>query len=171
MLDHVSRRTPPIVKNLRAQNVAAYAPDRGIALFAQPLMAELLGIVIMHFEGTVVDVRGGVCGHEESMVVYRFVAAIYVCEDGDVFCLVLAVARRVVGYVEEVGRREVEVSSIPLHLLVEILHTEAVMSQFMNCGWAGRESVEFPHARFVGFVVVDYLFWQLACGRGRLAVD
>ena len=59
MLYHVPTGIPPVIKDLRAQDVTPDAPDALVPLFGEPLMAQLLGIEIVDLERAVVDVAGG----------------------------------------------------------------------------------------------------------------
>lgn len=50
MLDHVAGGIPPIVKNLRAQDMTTNAPNRLILLLGKPLVTQCLRVKIVHFE-------------------------------------------------------------------------------------------------------------------------
>ena len=50
MLNHVARRVPPVIEDLRAEDMPANAPDGLVVLLGEPLVAEGLGVEIVHFE-------------------------------------------------------------------------------------------------------------------------
>ena len=69
MLDHIPRSIPPIIEYLAAQNMPPHAPHIRIPLANQPLMAQILRIEVVDFEGAVVHVRFFGGRHEEGVVV------------------------------------------------------------------------------------------------------
>lgn len=83
MFHHVARCIPPIVENLRSKNVTPNAPDRLVAFLRQPLVSQVLGIIIMNLEGAVMNVgRWRVCTQEEAVVIRRRRAEIEVRKRG-----------------------------------------------------------------------------------------
>lgn len=50
MLNHIPSGIPPVIKNLRAQNVPANAPHRLILLIGKPLVSKLLSVEVMNLE-------------------------------------------------------------------------------------------------------------------------
>ena len=84
-------RVEPVVKDLAAHDVAAYAPAVLVALVAQPVVAEHLGVKVVRLEGRVVHVALGPLEEEEAVVVYFFVAAVQPEEDCYVFVGVVVV--------------------------------------------------------------------------------
>ena len=84
MLNHIPRSIPPIIKKLAPQNMSSNSPNTLIPFTNKPLVAQVLGIEVVHFEGAVVHVRGGVSGHEEGVVVGVSGADVDVAKDGDV---------------------------------------------------------------------------------------
>lgn len=60
-------------------------PHRLVVLVCQPLVPQFLRIKVMHFERAMVDVRCGVCAHEETVVVDVLVATVDMSEERDVF--------------------------------------------------------------------------------------
>ena len=142
MLDHEARRVPPVVEQLRAEDVAADAPDGLVPFAREPLVAEVLRVEVVDLEGAVVHVCGRVCVQEEAVVVHVLGPAVDVGEEGDVFsCILLlgrgggggVVAAVVVGvrlrHPEKIRRDDVEVARVELDLRLEILDAETVVTQ------------------------------------------
>lgn len=75
-------RVVPVVKDLAAHNVAADAPAVGVALVAQPVVTEHLGVKVVRLKGRVVDVHLGALKEEEAVVVYQLAAPVEPEEDG-----------------------------------------------------------------------------------------
>jgi len=157
MLNHIARRIPPIIKDLRSKDMPANTPHTLIPFLREPLMTEILRVKVVDFETGVVDVRGWVRRHEESVMVNIVLSAVDVCEDGDIACLL--VARRWIGDVEEVRRREIEIARVPLQLCWKVLYTEPVVAELVDSGWTRGEAVEFSDSWLVRLVVVDDLLW------------
>lgn len=138
----------PVVKDLAAHDVAADSPAVLVALVAQPVVAQDLGVEVVGLEGGVVHVALGTLEEEETVVVDLLVAAVQPEEDGYVFVLVvivelfwwvLAALRSAQGssnwqfaYLAGV---EVEVFRVELVALLEICHAHAVMAQFVYWSW------------------------------------
>lgn len=144
----------PVVKDLAAHDVAADAPAVLVALVAQPVVAQDLGVEVVGLEGGVVHMALGALEEEEAVVVDLLVAAVQPEEDGYVFVLVvivelfwwvLAALRSAQGsnwqfaYLAGV---EVEVFRIELVALLEICHAHAVMAQFVYWRWALLKALE-----------------------------
>jgi len=118
MLHHKPRRVPPIIEQLRTQNMSSDPPHGGVLFRHQPLVAQLLRVEVVHLETAVVDVGRGVCGHEEGVVVGVLLAYVDVHEGCDVFAgLALA------GDEEEVGGCEVEGAGVEVEHVFEALDT------------------------------------------------
>lgn len=81
----------PVVKDLAAHDVAPHAPAVLIALVAQPVVAQDLGVEVVGLEGRVVDVALGALEEEEAVVVDLLVAAVQPEEDGYILVLVVVV--------------------------------------------------------------------------------
>ena len=64
--------------------MAANAPAVAVALFAQPVVAEDLGVEVVGLEGGVVRVELGALVEEEAVVVDLLLAPVQPPEDGDV---------------------------------------------------------------------------------------
>ena len=114
MLNHIARSIPPVIEDLASQDMPPNTPHTLIALIRQPLVAQMLGVEVVHFEGGVVNVRGRVRGHEEAVVVDEFLAQVEMQECCDDLAWWVRVCRR--GgwlHVEEVGGHEVEVLRVP----------------------------------------------------------
>lgn len=128
MLNHIPRRIPPVIKNLRSQNVPPNAPHSLIPLIRKPLVAQFLGIEVVDLERTVMHVRGWVRGHEKGVVVDVGGAAVDVCEEGDVF---LAVGGCGVGGVDvkEVAGGDVEGAGVEVDEGVEFGGADAVVAE------------------------------------------
>ncbi len=98
----------------------ADAPNTLVLLLRKPLMSKKLGVEVMHLEGAVVYVVLGVLAgregcHEHGVVVGEGLAAVDVCEDGDVFTggftgLFVGLVER---NVQHVRGAEVEVGGVP----------------------------------------------------------
>lgn len=127
VLDHIVGGIPPVVEDLRPEDMPADAPDGVVALLVQPLVPEHLGVVVVHLEGAVVHVAGLVGAHEEGVVVDVVVAAVDVREDGHVLPGAVGLVD-----VEEVGGHEVEVLQVEVELAGEVLDAEAVVAQLGN---------------------------------------
>ena len=84
MLNHVSCCIPPVVEQLRPQDMPSDSPHALISFRSQPLVAQILCVEIMHFKGAVVHMRSLVCGHKESVMVCIARTNVDVGEDGDV---------------------------------------------------------------------------------------
>lgn len=88
-------------------------------------MAKILGIVIVDFEGAVVDVTRFIGTHEESVVVHEVLPAIDVGKDGHVFLLSVRIN------VKNVAGNEVKISRVELDLLVEVGHAKAKVAELL----------------------------------------
>lgn len=71
--------------------MAPHAPAVLVALVAQPVVAEDLGVKVVRLEGRVVHVALGALEEEEAVVVDLLVAAVQTEEDGYVFVFVVVV--------------------------------------------------------------------------------
>lgn len=91
VLEDEAGRVEPVVKDLAAHDVAADAPAVLVALVAQPVVAQDLGVKVVRLKGRVVDVALGALEEEEAVVVDLFVAAVQPEEDGYVFVFVVVV--------------------------------------------------------------------------------
>lgn len=91
VLEDEAAGVEPIVKYLAAHNVAADAPAVLVALVAQPVVAQDLGVKVVRLERGVVHVALGALEEEEAVVVDFFVAAVQPEEDGYVFVGVVVV--------------------------------------------------------------------------------
>lgn len=127
MLHHIPRSIPPIIKDLTTQYMSSDSPYALIPLTGKPFVPQVLGVEIMHFETTVVNVRGWVRGHEECVVVCVAGSEVYVEEYGDVGAL--GWLSRVGGYVEEVCRGEVEGGDVPFQECGKVFDAETVVAQ------------------------------------------
>lgn len=81
----------PVVEDLAAHDVAAHAPAVLVALVAQPVVAQDLGVEVVSLEGGVVHVALGALEEEEAVVVDLLVAAVQPEEDGYVLVFVVVV--------------------------------------------------------------------------------
>lgn len=81
----------PVVEDLAAHDVAADAPAVFVALVAQPVVAQDLGVEVVSLEGGVVHVALGTLEEEETVVVDLLVATVQPEEDGYVLVLVVVV--------------------------------------------------------------------------------
>lgn len=77
-------RVEPVVKDLAAHDVSPDTPAVGIALVAEPVVAEDLGVKVVRLKGRVVDVHLGPLEEEEAVVIHQLVAPIQAEEDRDV---------------------------------------------------------------------------------------
>lgn len=128
MLNHVPRRVPPVIENLRSQNMPPNTPHSLISLICKPLVAELLGVEVVNLEGAVVHMRGWIGGHEERVVVNVGGAAVDVREKGDVF-LAGGGCRVGVVDVEEVAGGDVEGAGVEVDEGVEFGGADAVVAE------------------------------------------
>lgn len=162
----------------RSKDMSANSPHTGVLLPCQPLVAQMLRVVIMHLERAVMHVCSRISRHEERVVVDRVRAAVNVHENGYLFSATtvdrVGFAIRVCTGVwrrdiEEVSGREIEVPRIPLDLLFEIQHAQPVVPKLVHCSRTRRKAVELAYARFIFgcFEVVDNFLWVLAL-RSRL---
>ena len=125
MLNHESRWIPPVIEQLRPKDMPSDTPDRLVAFLLQPLVAEVLCVEIMDFEGAVVDVRCFGLVQEEAMVVYVFGASVDVSEERNVLLRSVLVGF----HPEKVRGDNVEGSRVELDLRLEVLHAEAVVTE------------------------------------------
>jgi len=124
VLNHVMRSVPPIVEDLRSEDVSPDAPDGLVALLGQPLVTQHLSVVVVYLERAVVYVARLVGAHEEGMVVDVVVAAVDVREDGHV----LLRSVRLVD-VQEVRRYEVEVFQVEVQLAGKVLYAQTIVAE------------------------------------------
>lgn len=89
VLQNKPGRIKPVIKDLAAHDVSPNTPAVGVALLAQPVVAEHLGVEVVGFEGGVVDVRLGALEEEKAVVVDEFGAAVETEEDGYVDVVVV----------------------------------------------------------------------------------
>ena len=123
MLDHISSSVPPVIKDLRAQNVSANAPHRLIILVGKPLVSKFLRVEVMNLERAMMDMRCCIPAHEEAVVVDVIGAAINVSEKRDVLLLAIFLQ------VEEVCRHNVEVGGIEVDQIVKFLGANSEVSK------------------------------------------
>lgn len=143
MLNHIPVRIPPVVKNLRSQNVPSYAPDRLVALLGQPLVAQHLCVIIVHLERTVVYMTGVAGRHEEAVMVDIVLTTVYVREHSN---RLLSLVRE--GDLKEVGWHDVEVCQIKLNLRFEIAYTESIVAKLVIVS-NGKDKNEGQPTRFI----------------------
>lgn len=124
MFHHVPRGIPPIVENLRSKNVASNAPDRLVTLVSQPLVSQMLSIIIVDLERAVVDVSSRRVGtQEEAMVIRVRHAKVEVRKHAnDVFLTIHS-------YVQKISRHDVEVRGVEFEQLVKALCAVAKVAQ------------------------------------------
>lgn len=141
VLENEAGRVEPVVKDLAAHDVAPHAPAVLVALVAQPVVAQDLGVKVVRLKGRVVDVALGALEEEEAVVVDLFVAAVQPEEDG--YVLVFVVVVELIfgecqlrygglrglfrGFIYLAGV-EVEVFRVELVALLEICHAHAIMT-------------------------------------------
>lgn len=136
VLDHEAVDVPPVVEDLGAEDVPADAPDGLVFLLGEPLVAQRLGVEVVHFKGAVVHVLvdvGGQGRQEHGVVVDEALAAVDVGEERDFL------AGGLVGFrvdvvewdVEDVARHDVEVARVPVHSRGEVFHVEAKVAELL----------------------------------------
>lgn len=150
-------RVEPVVKDLAAHDVAPDAPAVFVALVAQPVVAQDLGVKIVRLKGRVVHVALGPFEEEEAVVVYFFVAAVQPEEDCYVLVVVIVVELykwgvsgllwctrpfHWVGCGAYLAGVEVEVFRVKFIALLEICHAHAVMPQLVHRCWALLKALE-----------------------------
>lgn len=126
VLHNITSGIPPVVKDLRAQDMSAHAPGQLVPLLHQPLMAQLLGVEVVHLEGAVVYMGAlGTGAEEDAVVVHEGVAEVEVDErrHEDLVAFVLDV--------EEVGGDEVEGGGVELEEDVEFQGSIAEMAKLV----------------------------------------
>lgn len=126
VLHNITGGIPPVVEDLRAQDMSAHAPGQLIPLLHQPLMAQLLGVEVVHLEGAVVYMGAlGTGAEEDAVVVYEGVAEVKVREhcDEDSVAFVLDV--------EKVGGDDVEGGGVELEEGVEFQGAIAEMAKLV----------------------------------------
>lgn len=126
VLNHVPVRIPPVVEDLRSQNVSPHAPDRLVALLGQPLVAQHLCVVVVHLERTVVYVARFAGRHEETVVVDVVFTTVYVREHSNRLLSLVGE-----GNLEEVSWHDVEVCQIKLNLRLKIAYTESIVTKLI----------------------------------------
>lgn len=123
MFDHVSRRIPPVVEDLRTKDMPSNSPYTLVVLLSQPLMAQLLGVKVVYLKGAVMYMGGVIRAHEETVMVDQVCTAIDVCKQGNIDCLFsLFHSQEIRGHDVEGGRVEIRHSA-------EVLNTESKVSQ------------------------------------------
>lgn len=144
----------PVVEDLAAHNVAAHAPAVLVALVAQPVVAQDLGVKVVGLEGGVVHVALGALEEEKAVVVDLLVAAVQPEEDGYVLVFVVVVelfwwlsavllpAQRSNWGFAYLAGVEIEVFRVELVALLKICHAHAVMAQFVYWRWALLKALE-----------------------------
>lgn len=125
MLDHVTSRVPPVIEDLRTEDMTSHSPHRLVPLSCQPVVSQLLGIEVVNFEGAVVHMRGLVCAHEEGVVVNGIASPIDVGKD----CYVQFLA--VLFHVEEVTRDKVEIPGVEVKHGWEVLYTVSKVAELL----------------------------------------
>lgn len=127
MFHHVPRGIPPIVENLRSENVASNSPDRLVTLVSQPLVSQMLSIIIVDLERAVVDVSSLRVGtQEEAMVIRVRHAKVEVRKHAhDVLLTIHA-------YVQKISRHDVEMRGVKFEQLVEALCAVAKVAQLVG---------------------------------------
>lgn len=126
MLNHITSGVPPVVKDLRPQDMTANAPYWRVPLLGKPLVTQILGIKIMHLKRAMMDVARLVSAHEEGVMIYKIVTTINMRKERHVLPSVRGI------YVEEVRRGEVEIARIKVDLFLEILHAQTEMPQLRS---------------------------------------
>lgn len=91
VLEDEAGRVEPVVEDLASHDVAADAPAVLVALVAEPVVAQDLGVEVVGLEGGVVHVALGALEEEEAVVVDLLVAAVQPEEDGYVLVFVVVV--------------------------------------------------------------------------------
>lgn len=142
-------------------------PDTRITLLGQPLVPQLLSIVIMNFKTRMMHMTRFIRRHEKRMMIDGVVAPVDMHEHRDIFSRFIVLD----GDIEEICGCEIEGPAVPFELLVEVLDAETEVAEFMNGGGTWGEAVEFADSGFVGFVVVDDFVWEGAFGCKGLAMD
>lgn len=115
VLNHITGSIPPIIKDLRTENVSADTPNRLVAFVRQPLMSQFLCIKIMDLEGTMVNVGCGVCAHEETVVIDVLISPIDMREQRDILLVAF------IFHVQEVSRHKIECCRIESDEILELL--------------------------------------------------
>lgn len=110
VLHNITGGIPPVVKDLRAQDMSAHTPSQLIPFLHQPLMAQLLGVEVVHLEGAVMYMGAlGTGAEEDAVVVYEGVAEVEVREHcHEVFVAFVLDVEKVGGYDVEGGGVELE---------------------------------------------------------------
>lgn len=152
VLDHEAVDVPPVVEDLGAEDVAADAPDGLVLLLLQPLVAERLGVEVVHFERAVVHVLlDARCQRREEhrVVVDQVLSPVDVCEQRHFlarWCIRLRVDV-LEWHVQDVARHDVEMSRVPVHGGWEVgdIETEVaelgVVSVSMITSYAGLDPI------------------------------
>ena len=125
MLDHIPSSVPPVIKDLRAQNVSANAPHRLIILVGKPLVTKFLGVKVMNLKRAMVDMRCCILAHEEAVVVHIIGTAIDVSKKRHVLLLAILLQ------VEEVSWNNVEVCGVEGDQVVKLLRANTKVSKLL----------------------------------------
>lgn len=134
MLNHVTSRVPPVVKDLGTENMPSHTPHRLVSLPCEPIVPQLLGIEVVNFKGAVVNMRSLVRAHEEGMVVNGVASLVDVGKHCDVDFLA------VFFHVEEIARDEVEIPGIEVKHGREVLYAVSEVAKLLlsdneSCFW------------------------------------
>jgi len=163
VLHHEARRIPPVVEDLRPQNVPAQAPHVLVALLAQPLVAEPLRVEVVHLVAGVVHVVARPLEEEEAVVVDVLAAAIQMQEGGDV-----AAAAAIV---HQVAGLEVEARCVEAIRLREVGHAAAEVAQLVHRRGAVPEALRAVDRPVLARRIVVLQLWRVCAVRcRRLAV-
>ncbi|VUC24150.1 unnamed protein product [Clonostachys rosea] len=82
MLYHISRRVPPIAKDLGSQDMSSHSTDGLVALLGQPLVPKILCVIVVNLEGAVVDVSCRSGAQKETVVVYHCIPKVKMAKHG-----------------------------------------------------------------------------------------
>jgi len=154
----------PVIENLTAHDMSAYAPAVLIALLVQPGVAQHLDIEIKDLEARVVHVELGPLEEEEAVVVHHLGAPVQVQEGRDIL-----IRGRVI---DQIAGLEVEIGGVEVEGRLVVGDAEAEMSQLVDGGRALLETLRLVHGSvFDSREVVGQLGEGLGHLDGRLAVD
>lgn len=72
------------------------------------------------------DMRGGICGHEETVMIHEVLAAVDVCKERDIPLLAFFF------HVKEICRDEVERGCIEFNKRIKLLRADTIVAEL---GW------------------------------------
>lgn len=128
----------PVVEDLGSIDVSPHAPNGGVRLAQEILVAQKLRVEILHLERAVVDLvrdgeAGGRTGKEQGVVIAVVLALVEMHKCQGVHFVAVHI------FPLDVRRHKVEEARVKLDVFIEHGRDEAVVSELVHHGWAKLE--------------------------------